>query len=82
MLQCTVQYTGNYAMYFLFVMCGKFTTFPHITLFHGSKFYIRLEMLHSFIISRTDGSTICTYCDVLVNLLSSLRYCTTKQSVL
>jgi hypothetical protein len=36
-------------MYFLFLMCGKFTTFPHITLFDGSKFYIRLEMLHIFI---------------------------------
>jgi hypothetical protein len=36
---------------FLFLMCGKFTTFPNKTLFHGQTFYIRLEMLHSFIIS-------------------------------
>ena len=34
----------------LFVMYGKFSTFAHITLFHGSKFYIPLEMLHGLII--------------------------------
>ena len=51
MLQCTVHYTGTYAMYFLFVMCGKIITFPNNTLFHGETFYIRLEMLHSFITS-------------------------------
>jgi hypothetical protein len=49
MLQCSIQYTGNYARHFLFVMCRKFTAFPNITLFHGSTFHIRLELLHSYI---------------------------------
>ena len=50
---CSAQFNTREIMLclFLFLMCSKLTTFPHITLFVGSTFYIRLEMLHSFISS-------------------------------
>ena len=38
MLLCTVHYAGTYAMYILFLICGKFSTSPNKTSFHEKKY--------------------------------------------